>query len=144
MTHCYAAAVTELLLKCTIDKLTNIPCLVYINVQKTSVNVNRFFSAWKNSVIHLHSCTSMSNAFLSNCSSAATCHKTIKCNGILVKMFSLYFHTTNIHAWFVSQHYIIGGVNFIALIVIFSTYSSKWKWRRLYLRSTWNIHSSCL
>lgn len=87
------------------------------------MSIGAFPSAWRNSVMHLYIiCTSMSNAFLSNCSSAATCHTTIKFNGILVEMFSLYFYTTNIRALFVSQHNRIGGINFIALIVTFSTH----------------------
>ena len=57
-----------------------------------------FFSAWRNSVPPLcFICISMSDATVSECSSAAICHTTTTCNGILVERFNLYCHT--IHLW---------------------------------------------
>ena len=44
-------------------------------------------------------CTSMSEAVLSDCPSAAICCTTIKCNGMLVGRFNLYCHT-NICLWY--------------------------------------------
>ena len=57
-----------------------------------------FFSAWRNSVAHVcfrH--TSMSDTVLSDCPSAAICPTVITRNGILLRRFSRYCHTTKIH-----------------------------------------------
>ena len=79
-----------------------------------------FFSAWRNSVSHL--CfifTSMSNAILSDCHSAASCHMTTKFKGILAERFNFYSHTTNISAYAnVGQENRIGGITSRAGLVI--------------------------
>ena len=72
-------------------------CLVSVNVQQVLINVIgcNFFLPWRNSFSHL--CfikTSMSDAIVSNCPSAAICHIITKCNGILVGRFTLYCHIT--------------------------------------------------
>ena len=60
----------------------------------------QFFSAWRNSVSHLFFiCTSTSDTILSDCPSAVICSTAIKYNGILVRRFNLYCHTTNICLW---------------------------------------------
>ena len=43
--------------------------------------------------------TSISDAILSDCTSAAICHMGSKCNGIIVGRFNLYCHSTNICLW---------------------------------------------
>ena len=48
---------------------------------------------------HNFICTSTADAILSDCPSAVICHMPIKCNGILVARFNLYYHTTNIYIW---------------------------------------------
>ena len=54
------------------------------------------FFSFRKSVPHLCSIhTSMSDAIVSDCPSAAICHTATKWNGILVETFSLYCHTTN-------------------------------------------------
>ena len=63
------------------------------------MSVGAFFSAWRNSVTHLcFILTSMSDAILSDCPSAAICHTATECNGILVGRFKLCCRTTNIPA----------------------------------------------
>ena len=53
------------------------------------------FFRWRNSVSHLCSVhTSMSDAILSDCPSAAICHTTTEYNRILVRRFNLYCHNT--------------------------------------------------
>ena len=60
----------------------------------------QFFSAWRDSVTHLcFTCTSMLNAILSDCPSAAIHHMPTKSKGILAGRFNLYCHTTNICRW---------------------------------------------
>ena len=73
--------------------------VVSVNVHQTSMNGIgcNFFSAWMNSITHF--CfirTSMSDAILSDCSSADICRTTTKFNGILAGRFNLYRHITNI------------------------------------------------
>ena len=79
----------------------HIHSLVSINIQQVLMNVSGcLFSAWRNSVTPL--CfirTSVSDAILSNYPSAAICHTAPKCNGILVGIFNLYCHITNIYFW---------------------------------------------
>ena len=59
-----------------------------------------FFSAWRNSMAHIFFvCISMSGTILSDCPSAAICHKTTKYNRIFLGRFNLYYHTTNIDLW---------------------------------------------
>jgi len=76
----------------------NTHCLVSVNVQQASVmSLGAIFSAWRNSITHL--CfirTSMSDAILSDCSSAVICRTATKFNGILVGRFNLYCHINNI------------------------------------------------
>lgn len=58
------------------------------------------FSTCRNSLLHLcfiH--TSVSDAILSNCSTAAICHTATTCNKISVGKFHLYCHPTNICHW---------------------------------------------
>jgi len=66
---------------------THIHCLVPRNIQQALIN-------WM-----AHLCTSMSDAHLSDCSSASICHMESKHNGILVGRYNLYCHTTNICLW---------------------------------------------
>ena len=59
-----------------------------------------FFSVWRNSVPHLcFICTSMSDAILTVCPSAAICLTETTWNGILVGRFNLYCCPSNIHFW---------------------------------------------
>ena len=93
--RCITVAVTTAERHCSLSH-----CLMSINFQQLSVNVNAIFSAWRNSVTPLcfmH--TFMSNAILSDCPSAAICHAATKCNGILLGRFSLYCRTSNICLW---------------------------------------------
>ena len=58
------------------------------------------FSEWRNLISHLcfvH--TLMSDAIVSECPSAAVCHTTTTCNGMLVGRFSIYCYCTNICVW---------------------------------------------
>jgi len=66
-------------------------CLVSINIQQVSVNVNGCnFSSWRNSVTQLcFICTSMSDSILSDCPFCCH-HMATKCDGILVGRFRLY------------------------------------------------------
>lgn len=60
------------------------------------VPMGSIFSTWWNSVAHfcfIH--TLMLDTLLSNCSSAAICHMTTTCNGILTGRLSLYCRITN-------------------------------------------------
>jgi len=62
------------------------------------MSVGAIFSTWRNSIPHIciiH--TSMSDAILSDCCSAAICPMAPKCNIILMGKFSLYCCATNIH-----------------------------------------------
>jgi len=70
-------------------------------------------------VVQWHSfiCTSMSDAILSDCPSAAICHTATTCNGILAGMFNLYCHTTNIHLWLCGRLHKIEGITFRAALV---------------------------
>ena len=73
----------------------HIYCLFSRNVQQASVNVNgrHFFPAWRNSITHLcFICISMSDATMSDCSSAAICHMATTRKKILVWRFSLHHH----------------------------------------------------
>ena len=75
-------------------------CLVFINFQCWWWSMCAIFPTWRNSVTHL--CfiqTSVSDAILSDCPSAAISHMATTCNGILVGRFSLYCHTTNLCFW---------------------------------------------
>ena len=70
-------------------------CLVFINIQQTSMNVNEFaiFFTWKISVVQLFFIhTSMSDTILSGCPSAAICCMATKCNKILAGILSHYQH----------------------------------------------------
>ena len=74
--------------------------LVSINIQQILINVKgcNLFILEEFSASYLYlTCTSMSDAILSDCPSAASCCMATKCNGILVGRFCLYHHTTNIH-----------------------------------------------
>ena len=78
------------------------PLLVSISIHQVLMNVNghHFFSAWKNSTIYF--CflrTSISDAILSDCPSAAIWHTATMGKGTLLGRFSLYCHTTSIHLW---------------------------------------------
>ena len=74
----------------------HIHCLISINVQQVSMGAT--FSTWRISVTHLCSiCASISDAILSDCSSAAICHTATKFNGMLAGWFSPYCRPTNIH-----------------------------------------------
>ena len=82
----------------------HIHCLVATNIQQVLVNVSgcHFFL---HGGVHWHTCASyalLSNAFVSECHSAAICHMAMICNGILVGRFNLFCHDTNIHLWSVN------------------------------------------
>ena len=75
---------------------THIHCLVSIDIQQASMNVNgcHFFHVEKfsdTSSLHPH--------FMSDFPSAAICHMATKCNGMLVWGSNLFCHTTNIYLW---------------------------------------------
>ena len=88
-------------------------------LHKGSASVNEcqwvsFFSAWRNSLIYLcfiH--TSVSDTTLSDCPSAAVCSTATECNGILVRRFSLYFHSTSD---IMGQHK-IGSITFWSFLI---------------------------
>ena len=72
-----------------------------------------FFIAWRNSVTHLcFICTSMSDAILLNCPSAAVCHMGTMYNGILMWKFNLYCHTANIHLWKCGPTLLVGQYSY--------------------------------
>jgi len=88
-------------LRCT-THCAHIHCLVSVNTQQELMYISgcHFFSAWKNSGPFL--CfirTSMSDAILSGCPSAAIFQTATTCDGILVGRFSFYCCTTNICLW---------------------------------------------
>ena len=97
----------ELLFLLPVMKHTTYPTLfsnsvcspsVFSKCQWISVSVCAIFSAWRNSLtslVHSH--------FMSDCPSAAICRMATKYNGILVRRFNLYYHTTNI-LWQCRQH----------------------------------------
>jgi len=91
------------LLKCTTHNLIVLTStigspLVFSKCQWMAIGAT--FSTRRNSVPHFGSIyTSMSNAFLSDCPSAAISYMATKWNGILMGSFNLYCHTTNIHFW---------------------------------------------
>ena len=92
---------------CLLHHCWNVPPIASLcshplfGLQKRSANIDEcqwmpFFSTWGNSMSHLcfiH--TSMSDAFVSDCPSAAVWQTATKCNGILVGMLNFYFHATN-------------------------------------------------
>ena len=74
-----------------------------VGLQKCSANINKcqwvsLISSWRNSVTpHCFICTSVSDAILPDCPSAAIYRTATKCNWILVGRFNLYCHTTICH-----------------------------------------------
>ena len=88
----------SLLLKCTASVCS---CSLF-GFCKRSADIDEcqwvpFFSEWRNSIPLLcFVCTSVSDAILSDCPSAAIYHTATKWNGILVERFNFYCHTTNI------------------------------------------------
>jgi len=63
-------------------------------------SMGAMFSPWRNSMTHLHFIRiSMSDTILLNYPSAAICHVATTCNGISVRRFTLYSHSTNTHLW---------------------------------------------
>ena len=105
-----------------------IHCLIYINVQQVLMNVTAIFSTWKNSNTHLYSIhSSVLNAIVSDCLSAAICHAATTCNRILVGRFNLCCCTTNICSDTMGQHHKIGGITFTAaLYICLNMYSLKY------------------
>ena len=78
----------------------HIHCLVSVNTQQMSMTVNGCHCSCIVSSPHLHFIHPFtSDAILSDCPSAAICHTTTTCSGILVGKFILCCHTTNIHFW---------------------------------------------
>ena len=68
--------------------------------QWISLSMGAISSLWRNSVNHRYFiCTSMSDAIVSDCPSAAVCLTVTTCNGVLEGRSNLYCHTTNIHLW---------------------------------------------
>jgi len=59
----------------------------------------------------------MSDSIMSDCSSAAVCHMTTKCSGILAGRFNLYCYNTNTCLDIVGEHNKIGGITFGAALV---------------------------
>ena len=58
-------------------------------------------SSWSNSVPpHCFMCTSVSDAIVADCPSAANCHVETMWNGILVGKFILFCQTTNVRLWY--------------------------------------------
>ena len=81
-----------------------------------NVSGYRFFSTRRNSVtLHCFIHTSVSDAILSDCPSAAICHRATTWNGILAERFNLYCHTTTICT--VGQHHKIEGITFGAALI---------------------------
>ena len=92
---------TPLSLKCT--TLDNIHALVSTNIQQSInewISMSIIFSTLRKSITHLFFIlTSMLEAILLDCSSAAICCIATKCNGMLVGSFNLYCQITNICLW---------------------------------------------
>jgi len=88
------------LLECTSYHLTVLTFTVCLH--KFSANISewqwvQFFSTWRNTMTHLRFIhTSVSDATVSDCPCVAVCHVATTCNGILVRRFNLYYHTTTI------------------------------------------------
>ena len=95
-----------------------------ISVQQASImSIVAIVCVWRNSVAHLcFICTSMLDAILSGCPSAAICHRAIKCNGILVKgSTSTAIAPTSISD-VMGQHHKTGGITFRAAPL----YRTRW------------------
>ena len=77
----------------------NIHCLVSINIQQTSMNVNgyNFFCMEELNYTHCFTHTFMSAAILSDCPSTAICSMVTKCNVELLGRFNLYCHINDLH-----------------------------------------------
>ena len=83
------------------------------------MTVGAIFSAWRNSIPHLcFICTSMSDAILSGCPSAAICHMATTCSAIWTRRFSLYCYTTTSTSDTVTQYNKTGGITFGAALMI--------------------------
>ena len=84
-------------LKCTTHHLT----VLTSTVQQCSASVDecQWVPCFLRRGTQCLTCTSISDAILSNCPSAANCHTATTSNEILVGRFGLYCHTTNICLW---------------------------------------------
>ena len=68
-----------------------------LQAEQSQLPKGAIFSTWRNSVPHLcFRYTSMSDAAVSDCPSAAICHTATKYNGILAGRFNPYCHTTDL------------------------------------------------
>jgi len=89
---------------------------VCTNVQQASINVNGCNFFWNGKPHLCFICTSITDAIVSDCPSAAICHTATKCNGILAGRFNLYCHTANI-CLMLWENIKIGGITFGALLI---------------------------
>jgi len=94
--------------------------------------INKFTDT---SFLFIH--TSMSDAILSDCSSAAICHTAIKYNWIVVGRFRPYCHITSIHLWCYGPKY-WNGMSY------FHCRSHKYEWNVCYFRSNYSLSISIL
>jgi len=78
------------------------------------------FSAWRNSVTHFKCfiCSSMSDAILSECPSAANCHTASTCNGILVGGSASTAIPPTSTSGVVGLHIKMGDITFGAALVV--------------------------
>ena len=113
-------------LKCTTQHLTVLTSTVWPPETFSKcqwMSMGTIFSAWRISVPHLCSIhTSISDAILSHCPSAAICCTVTICNRILVGRFNLYCHPTNIHLWHCGQQNKMGGITFRADLIYYSAF----------------------
>ena len=97
-------------------------CLIPIIIQQMPhwISMNEVLSTWRNSVPHLcfiH--TSMSDAVVSDCSSAAICHTATKCNRTVVGSFNCIALLPTLTFDIIGNHNKIGGITSRATLIRF-------------------------